>query len=382
MLTATKPVAERRPPTLADIQEDYRLLDEIDYQEADGPLPELYTNLNWKAPGPCRKPIRSIGPNRRLTGLAQALRGSPLRPLAFLCRGLALLLQAGRLWWTSRRAGAVILLDMGDVAALLCCLFRSIAGRGSGKVLAFGFYLYPWSWWKKALMRRAVGATDLCVVWSRQQVENNRRELRLRRPDFVFLPYKANHSQEECAPAPALGDYVFSGGNSERDYETLFRAVAGLDVPVLVSCTDPAALAGLTVPANVLLVQAREPHFRRLMAGSRLVVVSLKPGLLRGAGEATFLNALWHGKPVIAADDVSAGDYIEEGSTGFVVPAGDAVALRARVVELWADPRLCREISRAGRQLVESGYTDDHWRQRIYKLALVLHRADSDTESG
>jgi glycosyltransferase involved in cell wall biosynthesis len=298
--------------------------------------------------------------------------------VAFLVSGLAVLLQTFRLWRASRKSGAVLLLDMGDPAALLCCLLRSITPGNAGKVLAFGFYLYPWSWWKRAVMRRAVRATDACAVWSRSQVDNNRRELRLPEFDFLFLPYKANHSQQECAPAPALGDYVFSGGNSERDYRTFFRAVAGLDIPVLVSCTDPAALQGLTVPPNVILVQAREPHFRRLMAGARLVVVPLKKGLLRGAGEATFLNAMWHGKPVVAADDVSAGDYIEDGHTGLVVPAGDADALHARIVELWEDPRRCREIGRAGREVVEATYTDGHWRQRIYKLALVLHRAGQE----
>jgi glycosyltransferase involved in cell wall biosynthesis len=360
---------------LAAIPQDYRLLDEVDLEEATGALPELYSNLPWKVPGPGGKPVRCLTPSPRLTRLGEVLRRSPLRPVAFLFSGLAVLLQAWRLWRASRRDGAVLLLDMGDPAALLCCLLRSITPRNAGKVLAFGFYLYPWSWWKKALMRRAVRATDACAVWSRSQVDSNRRELRLPGFAFLFLPYKANHSQQELPNAPALGDYVFSGGNSERDYRTLFGAVAGLDIPVLVSCTDSTAVQGLTVPPNVFLVQAREPHFRRLMAGARLVVVPLKKGLLRGAGEATFLNAMWHSKPVVVADDVSAGDYIEDRRTGFVVPAGDEDALHARIVELWEDPRRCREIGRAGREVVESAYTDGHWRQRIYKLALVLHQA-------
>ena len=123
---------------------------------------------------------------------------------------------------------------------------------------------------------------------------------------FLRVPYKANHSQQPHEPELPVGDYLFSGGNTERDYRTLFAAVAGKLIPVVVSCTDPAVLRGLDVPDNVIIVGAREPHFKRLMAGSRLVALCIKPGLLRGAGEATFLNAMWHGRPVIVADDGSA----------------------------------------------------------------------------
>ncbi len=50
---------------------------------------------------------------------------------------------------------------------------------------------------------------------------------------------------------------------------------------------------------------------------------------LRGGGETNFCNAMWHGKPVIAADSISAKDYIVEGETGYIVPAGDWEALWA-----------------------------------------------------
>ena len=109
-----------------------------------------------------------------------------------------------------------------------------------------------------------------------------------------------------------------------------------------------------------------------------MVVLCIKPGLLRGAGEATFLNAMWHGRPVIAADDGSAGEYIEDGVNGFVVPAADVEGLRQRIVELWKDDELCEQIGAAGRRLVEAEYTGRSWRERMMKLGMIVLDGDSN----
>ncbi len=55
----------------------------------------------------------------------------------------------------------------------------------------------------------------------------------------------ANPSQSASAPMP-VGDYVFSGGHSERDDKTLFDAVRGLSIPVIVSATRPGSPTGWT----------------------------------------------------------------------------------------------------------------------------------------
>jgi glycosyltransferase involved in cell wall biosynthesis len=171
-----------------------------------------------------------------------------------------------------------------------------------------------------------------------------------------------------------VGDYIFSGGDSERDYATLFKAVDGLPIPVVVSTSKASVLKGLSIPENVIVVRAMEPAFERLMAGSRIVVVPINKTIVRGAGEGTFINAMWHGRPLIAADNVAASDYIEDGTDGFVVPAGDAEALRHRIIQLWNDRDFAERMAEAGRQKVTDFYTHKQFKQRMVKLALLLYR--------
>jgi glycosyltransferase involved in cell wall biosynthesis len=222
-------------------------------------------------------------------------------------------------------------------------------------------------------VRRAVLGSSLFFVFSRPQIRLQAEFLGLSRERFLFLPFKADQSKRPPL-AMRIGDYVFSGGNNRRDYRTLFEAVRGTNIPVIVSATDPRVTAGLDVPENVVLLAAREPAFARLTAGARFSVIPLTRGGVRGAGESNMLNAMWQGNPIICADDISAADYIENGVTGFVVSSGDVESLRSRICELWNDPARAAEMGRRGHEHVAAGLTHDHFVRRMLALAVFLGR--------
>ena len=270
-----------------------------------------------------------------------------------------------------RRPDTIALVNLGSPSGSLFCLLNSLKWFRSGPVLAYRVLIPPNSGrLKTSLMGRALGSANLVALWSRTQLENYHRTFGWPRRKFVFLPYKSNHSKFASNPMP-VGDYIFSGGNSERDYKTLFEAVDGLSIPVIVSSTKPEVTQGLNIPANVILVKAEEPAFERLMAGSRIVAMCVKADISRAAGEPTILNAMWHGKPVVAADNVAASEYIQEGIDGFVVPAGAAGQMRARILELWKDPALGSRMGEAGRSKVAGLYTHDQWKFRLLALAML-----------
>lgn len=275
-------------------------------------------------------------------------------------------LEAVRMMWTAR-SGDVILAD-GAGSGLWLGLLRSLLGSRGARLLLFDCYWYRPGPLRRAIVRLACKRVHAIIVWSRQQIENYSSAYGIPQSKFTFLPYKANFSRHNDR-AVSWGGYIFSGGNSERDYATLFRAVRGTGIPTIVSRTDLSVTDGLQCPDNVTVVSAVEPHFRRLMAGADLVVVPIRRGLLRGAGEQTLLNAMWYGKPVIAADDVSARDYIADGTTGFIVPAGDAAALRGAIMRLWNDPALRRRMGEEAKRHAAEHYTHDLWLQRMIEVA-------------
>jgi glycosyltransferase involved in cell wall biosynthesis len=267
-----------------------------------------------------------------------------------------------------RRAGpgVALLLNEVDRASQLACILNRCR-----RIVLYDIFFTTEAWLKSMLVRRMVGGATLSVVFSRRQVETYARHFGLPARRFFFIPYKANYSKEPPLDAPP-GDYVFSGGNSARDYRTFFEAVRGTGIPCVVSSTAPETLRGLDVPSNVRVVAAREPEFGRLMAGSRFVVMTLTGGRVRGYGEQTVCNGLWHGRPVIAADDVSAADYIEEGRTGHVLAPGDVEGLRERIAGLWADPERCAQMGRRAAEAVRASFTHAHFVARMRNLALLV----------
>jgi hypothetical protein len=337
---------------LDEIRRDPFVLDRAMPSIAAGGLPRLYSNLDWKnTVSPWGQRIRHIGSSGTWIGQVHC---------------------ALRLLWASRDDQAVGLLRAYDRSVLLFCFLRSFMRPARGRVILFGFFVSHSSRCRRAFLRRALMGTTICLTWSRRQIAHYASEFDLPETKFLFLPYKANHSAGGERFASSPGDYLFSGGNSERDYATLFEAVRGTGIRVIVSRTVDAVTAGLDVPDNVEIVEAREPDFGRLMAGARGFVVCLRKGILRGAGEASFLNAMWHRKPTLVADDVSAADYIEDGVDGYVVAAGDVPALRRRILEVWNDPERAAAMGQAGFDKVRQLYTHEHWKNRMLKLAYVV----------
>ncbi|HZZ72405.1 MAG TPA: glycosyltransferase [Pirellulales bacterium] len=71
------------------------------------------------------------------------------------------------------------------------------------------------------------------------------------------------------------------------------------------------------------------------------------------ANPVSILEALSCGRPVVATRVGSVPEMVHEGSTGFLVPLGDAAAMSERVVRLLSDPLLAARYGRDGRELVQ-----------------------------
>ena len=140
------------------------------------------------------------------------------------------------------------------------------------------------------------------------------------------------------------GGYLFAGGDSLRDYDTLLAAVNGLDVPVRLVTNRRFE----RLPENVTAGPAPYEQYVELLAGARLVVVPLRT-IRRSAGLITYLNAMALGKPVIVSDTPAVREYVDSGRTGLVVPPEDAAALRDAI--RWvADPANGTEVASIGRR--------------------------------
>ncbi len=225
---------------------------------------------------------------------------------------------------------------------------------------------WPFTWLKGAYLRAALRAVDLLIVWAPAVIDRYAGSLGIPREKMAAL--KFHHTLGGFDPGRAsTGDYVFSGGDSLRDYPTFFRAVDGLGVPVVVATRlrlDPR-----TVPANVTVRAVSHEEFLALVAGSRAVVFPLRTDTIRTSGQQSYLNAMTLAKPVIVTDTRDAPYYIDHGRTGLLTESGDAAALRAAIKRLLDDPVGARSMGEAARQTAAPLDQEYTW-SRVLDLAL------------
>jgi glycosyltransferase involved in cell wall biosynthesis len=175
---------------------------------------------------------------------------------------------------------------------------------------------------------------------------------------------------------PAQG-YILSVGAEARDYQTLTRALDGLDITAVIAVGsavlrpsgDADALFGPTVrgtasagsAARITVRQQVAPQeLRGLYAQARFVVIALQD-VDFDAGVTAITEAMAMGKAVVVTRTRGQVDVVRDGETGLYVPPGDPEALRAAIARLLGDPDEAERMGKAGRALVESRHTLDGW---------------------
>jgi glycosyltransferase involved in cell wall biosynthesis len=340
-------------PLLSEVRNDWSLLDHPNFE-----VPENIHLISHERFTHCLGlVVRYIPPGR----LSISLRFSAI---LFNCAYALKLLR-------SCDQNTVLIVNGSADIWLFVGLLNRLVYHSRRKVLCWDIFVEVKGSWKRKLMSAALKGMTLSVLWSRKQIRPHSEFLGISEERFIFLPYKSNHSKGPRYDLP-IGNFVFAGGNGKRDYKCLIEAVRDTNIPVIISATDPAVRKSIDPLPNVIVLGAPEPAFAQLQAASRFVVVPMVCTGLKGGGEANFCNAMWHGKPVIAADSIAAADYVIEGETGFVVPSGDSMALRRRILELWGNADRTRKMGMAAKLHVEQQFTHHAFIRRLLRLAMLV----------
>jgi glycosyltransferase involved in cell wall biosynthesis len=170
---------------------------------------------------------------------------------------------------------------------------------------------------------RALGALDVRVI-----------------PSGVDLP-------PEVGPEAEPPEILFAGRLSpEKGVLDLLEAAQGLK---LVAAGDGPLRP--RVPSALGFV----PHDQLKRLYARAAVVAC-PSRREGFGVAC-LEAMAHGRPVVATAVGGLRDLVVDGETGVLVPARDPAALRAALDRLLADRELRRRLGAAGRERARRHYS-------------------------
>lgn len=186
------------------------------------------------------------------------------------------------------------------------------------------------------LLRPLLADAAKIVCFSSAERDDYAALLRLPVERFVFLP--TPWAAPDDVPAPTDGGFVLALGQSNRDYATLFRAVAGLELPATVVAADETPFGGEVPPPNVTVRFNTDHHVTNaLIASARLHVIPLHPTGF-SSGQTVLLRAMAAHKPCIVSRVAGVTDYIDENQTAVLVPPHDPEALREALTMLWDNP--------------------------------------------
>ena len=213
----------------------------------------------------------------------------------------------------------------------------------------------PW------LARRVLRGARLVIAASNDLAERARalgaREVRVI-PSGVELPDRVG---DEADPPEVL----YAGRLSpEKGVLELLDAAQGLNL--VVAGDGP-------LRDRVPFARGFVPHDELQQLYARAAVVAC-PSRREGFGVAC-LEAMAHGRPVVATSVGGLLDLVVDGETGFVVPPRDPAALRSALERLLADPDLRRRLGLAGR---ERAHTHFSW-EKVTDATLAAYAEAAGT---
>lgn len=165
------------------------------------------------------------------------------------------------------------------------------------------------------------------------------------------------------------GNYIFTGGYTNRDYATLMIAVADLETPVVVQAL-PGNNFDMPIPSNVSIDTEFGPaHFEKVLSASKVVVLPLLPSG-SAAGQSVLLQALQYGKPVVVTRHPGVVDYLGDDYPGYVRPE-DPNDMRERI-------RRCLDDSSFRQELADASHrcraVIDTWRPNYDEIMALIRR--------
>jgi glycosyltransferase involved in cell wall biosynthesis len=226
--------------------------------------------------------------------------------------------------------------------------------------------------WRRILkhwqMRFCLRAVDRCVVWAERETRAYAGEFGIHPSKVAFVPHHSTLHPHRYSFTVSQGDYIFAGGNGDRDYETFVAAMREIDFPCVIACTDDVRFSRIELPSHIRRVKASNEEFRQWIAGCSFVVLPMQGGLLHSGGQQTFLNAMSLGKPVVVTDVEGGRSYIEHGVTGLLVEPGRATELRDAIAFLTGNPDKRRAMGERAMQAAQK-YTVSNCYDRICTIA-------------
>jgi glycosyltransferase involved in cell wall biosynthesis len=198
------------------------------------------------------------------------------------------------------------------------------------------------------LLALALPGIDTVLTTSRAEAADYAALFHRPPGQFRFFPDEPASELFDIEPRPCAG-HVFAYGLSDRDFDTLVTASAGLDAPVVV--LSKAYVPAVPVPPNVRLIgrYVSREEYLRLLATAACCVVPLKDDRV-AAGQNSMFEAMALARPLVISRNVAALEYVVHGENALLYRTGDAEDLAVMIRTCLDHPEEAEAMARRGQQ--------------------------------
>ena len=174
---------------------------------------------------------------------------------------------------------------------------------------------------------------------------------------FSYIPFKVNGLEMIQQIESTDQGYIFCGGNTRRDFNSLIKATKHIDYPVrIVTMGDGeitkhgSALSTNNPPKNVDIVRhdGERKSFLEHISGASLVVLPVLKGNISATGISVYLSSMALGKCVIISSGPAVDDVVPT-DAAITVPPEDIAALTSAIKTTLDDHNLREKTAAAGK---------------------------------
>lgn len=173
----------------------------------------------------------------------------------------------------------------------------------------------------------------------------------------------------DVTPMPREGPVAYIGGmNTEKGVATVLAAAHNLPQCRFVFVGDGPEREkwAAAAPANCKFMGARSrSEVDDTYRESQFVVV---PSLWWEPFGLVAVEAMSHGRAVVAAEMGALSGLVDHGVNGVLFPPGDVSSLINAIRLLWENPQMAEAMGQSGRQKVEKSLNDELYADRLLRI--------------
>lgn len=199
-----------------------------------------------------------------------------------------------------------------------------------------------------SLLKLAIPGIDYFCCTSTEEVAIYSQMFKIPSSRIVFLPLVESPDNFE-EPSRPEQDYIFSYGNSDRDYDTLVRAVSHLNIKTYILSQKYKPL--VPVPANVIIIREYISDKEKIqwILSSRIVVLPLKDYRI-SAGQISMLEVMSLAKPLVITENMATKEYAVHMQSAMFFKPGNDKELTNHIQHLWNHREFTNDIGKKARQ--------------------------------